>query len=302
VADLDVEHTYVFVCGQHRSGTSVLARSLCSHPEVSGFSNTGAVEDEGQFLQSVYPPAFRYGGAGLFGFHLRAHLDETSPLATRENAAKLRAEWGRYWDASRSVLLEKSPPNLLHTRFLQHMFPGARFVVILRHPISVSLTTAKRGGIPLYVLLEHWLACHERFRADMAHLEHVHVLWYEDLVARPQATLDDVWRFLGLPSAPLSEPVRSHNEGYFAQWERLRRSAWGKAYLNGMCRRFEARVAPFGYSLLDPSSLDHTPLSPKKDASARISLLSRVWGGGGTVWERVNRGPLQTVRRWIRGP
>ncbi len=38
---------YVFVCGLHRSGTSLLARALAEHPAASGFQNTGAIEDEG---------------------------------------------------------------------------------------------------------------------------------------------------------------------------------------------------------------------------------------------------------------
>ena len=49
------DHTYVFVGGLHRSGTSLLARSLEAHPSVSGFRDTGVPEDEGQHLQSVYP-------------------------------------------------------------------------------------------------------------------------------------------------------------------------------------------------------------------------------------------------------
>jgi len=48
---------YVFIAGLHRSGTSVLARCLREHPQISGFRNTGVPEDEGQHLQDVYPAA-----------------------------------------------------------------------------------------------------------------------------------------------------------------------------------------------------------------------------------------------------
>jgi hypothetical protein len=285
-----MQHRYVFVCGLHRSGTSVLARTLCLHPQVSGFRNTGVVEDEGQFLQSVYPPAFHYGGAGVFGLNARSYLDETSSLANPENAAKLRAEWSRHWDTSCPVLLEKSPPNLVRTRFLQAAFPGAQFVVILRHPIAVSLATKKRGGIPLFSLIEHWVVCHERFLADSEHLNQVHVLWYEDMVARPEAVLGEVWHAFGLDSVPLSETIHSHNGPYLAQWARLGRSVWGRVYQDWICRRFEARVGAFGYSLADPSLLDPSPLSAPRCDAPRASLLSRAWAGGVAAWERTRRG------------
>ena len=38
---------------------------------------------------------------------------------------------------SEPVLVEKSPPNLVRTRFLQALFPDARQIVVTRHPIAV---------------------------------------------------------------------------------------------------------------------------------------------------------------------
>src|SRR4029453_6608815 len=81
--------TFVFVAGLHRSGTSVLFKCLKEHPAISGFDGTGAIEDEGQLLQTVYPPARVYGGPGRFGFDADAHLTETSSLASAANAFEL---------------------------------------------------------------------------------------------------------------------------------------------------------------------------------------------------------------------
>ena len=63
-----MEHRFVFLAGLHRSGTTLLARLLAAHPDISGLSGTGVPADEGQHLQSVYPAAKVYGGPGRFGF------------------------------------------------------------------------------------------------------------------------------------------------------------------------------------------------------------------------------------------
>jgi Sulfotransferase family len=156
----------VFLAGLHRSSTTRLGRPLAAHPEISGFSNTGAPADEGRHLQSVYPSDYEYGRPGRFGFAPEMHLTETSELTSEESAKRLFEEWSSHWDLSRPLLLEKSPSNLLKTRFLQELYPGSAFVVIVRHPIPVSIPTAKwRGTRRYYRLLEHWLRCHASSRS-----------------------------------------------------------------------------------------------------------------------------------------
>ena len=66
----------VFVCGLHRSGTTLLASQISRMAGCSGFHNTGALKDEGQFLQDVYPPDTKAGGAGEFGFSKLSHRTE----------------------------------------------------------------------------------------------------------------------------------------------------------------------------------------------------------------------------------
>src|SRR5205814_5485769 len=119
-----VEHRFVFLAGLHRSGTTLLARLLAAHPEISGFSGTGVPADEGQHLQSVYPAAKVYGGPGRFGFAAESHLTESSPLASEESARTLLEEWSTHWDLSRPLLLEKSPPDPLKTPLPQAPLPG----------------------------------------------------------------------------------------------------------------------------------------------------------------------------------
>jgi hypothetical protein len=248
-----MEHRFVFLAGLHRSGTTLLARLLAAHPEVSGFSGTGVDADEGQHLQTVYPAAKVWGGPGRFGFAPEAHFTEAQ--ASEEKARQLFAEWSPHWDLSRPVLLEKSPPNLLKTRYLQALFPGSKSVVMLRHPIAVSLATAKWRGTRRYGrLVEHWLRCHEIFAADQPQLESVHVIRYEDLVREPEPVLRGVFEFLDLDPIPPSEAVEAGaNERYFAQWQAAKRDPRMRAYLDLSALRYERRARRWSYSLLRPS-------------------------------------------------
>ncbi len=250
------EHRFVFLAGLHRSGTTLLARLLAAQPEISGFSGTGVPADEGQHLQTVYPAAAVYGGPGRFGFAPESHLTESSPLATKESARRIFEEWSPHWDLSRPVLLEKSPPNLLKTRFLQALYPGAAFVVIIRHPIPVSVPTAKWRGTRRYDrMLEHWLRCHALFEVDREHLERVHVLTYEQLVRDPDGVLRGIFDFLELDPIPPSEPVEAGaNEKYFRQWQELKRDLRMRAFLDLVSLRYERPVRRYGYSLLSPES------------------------------------------------
>lgn len=248
------EHRFVFIGGLHRSGTSILFKCLREHPAISGFDGTGAPEEEGQHLQSVYPTALDHGGPGRFGFKAAAHLTEASPLVSEENRARLFAEWGRYWDTSKPFLLEKSPPNLIRTRFLQAMFPRSYFIVLLRHPVAVAYVTRKWSKTPLYWLLKHWLVCHEIFDADRKRLSKTLVLKYEDLVRAPDSSLQEIYGFLGVPAQPTRLGIRSEiNSRYFDRWMRLRgrRDLLSRAYSSYLIDSFEERVGNFGYSLVD---------------------------------------------------
>ena len=237
----------VFIGGLHRSGTTLIARCLAEHPGISGFENTGAPADEGQHLQTVYPPAKAFGGPGRFAFDRRSHLTEESPLVSEESRRRLVAEWGRWWDPATPIVVEKSPPNLLRGRFLQALFPDAAFVMVLRHPIAVAYATQKWSETSLRSLVRHWVVAHESFAADAQRLENLVVVRFEELVADPAGTLERVYRFLGVEPVPATSPIRADaNDSYFERWAGERR--WRRA---PVLRLYEERVGAFGYSLRD---------------------------------------------------
>jgi len=244
-------HKFIFLCGLHRSGTSPLFRILREHPEISGFRDTGVPEDEGQHLQTVFPAAKSYGGPGRFGFAQEAHLTEKSALVTSENQQRLIAEWSKHWDLGKPCLLEKSPPNLIRTRFFQALFPGSHFIVITRHPIAASLATRKWASSSLESLIEHWLHCHRIFELDRPHLRHVHVLKYEDLIRDTDTELERIYGFLRLEPHP-SQPLNpAGNEPYLSEWRQFSGDATGRALVRRIVEKYDKKIRPYGYSLRD---------------------------------------------------
>jgi Sulfotransferase family len=264
------EHHFVFVGGLHRSGTTLLARAIAKHDEISGFRKTEALANEGQFLQSVYPIAREFGGTGRFGFDERSHMTEDSPLATDANRDKLVSEWGRYWNLQQPVLVEKSPPNLLKLRFLQALFEDANFVVIMRHPIAVSYATQKWSETSLESLLEHWLVCHDIFLEDAPHIERLALVRYEDLVADPAGVVGRVQERLGLAPSGAAFKARSGiNDEYFKRWSARLRPLQRRQHME-LARRYEERANRFGYSLVEPER-DAEPASEVSELLGRLA-------------------------------
>lgn len=278
---VDIDKDFVFIGGLHRSGTSLLHRCIADHPKVSGFSETDSPRDEGQKLQNVYEPAESHGGPGVFGFDSDSYLDESSRLANRDAAEELLAEWSEYWDFDKPVLVEKSPPNLVRGRFLQALFPKTHFIMIVRHPIAVSYATRKWTDVPkhlhrrassaigrrvfgklrafgpslrlpIWLLIRHWVICHEKLKRDKEKIENLLVVKYESLTERPTSTLEKVWDFLGLePFTPKREIKRGLNQKYFDRWRKLKeqRRLLGSLYSKYILSRYENRVGNLGYSL-----------------------------------------------------
>ena len=242
---------HIFIGGLHRSGTSLLHEILKGHPAISGFSNTGVPEDEGQHLQSVFPPAIAFGGPGRFGFNPASHMNERHPLATQKNADKLFDEWGRYWDLSKDILLEKSPPNLVRTRFLQRLFPESSIVVIIRHPLAIAYATQKWSKTSIPDLLDHTLVCYERFFIDMPFLPRIYVLRYEELVLNPREQIEKLLSWVGLQMYECNIAVTNKNEKYFAIWS-AERNSYISSISMAKIAQFESRMKAYGYILNEP--------------------------------------------------
>lgn len=198
---------WLFVLGLNNSGTTLIVDLLKSHPRMRWLPN------EGQYLTSELPLPRDYGVPRKFAerldiFHWTEANDSTPAL-------RIQFDWARQYQDRPGILLEKSPPNTMRSRWLQHNFRPARFLSVTRHPYAVCEGIRRREGHTIEEAARHWARANAVMLDDIRHLEHCLFVTYEDLCARPQDYLERLQAFLGLevPFDPklLSTPRRIHN-------------------------------------------------------------------------------------------
>lgn len=244
-----IDKKFIFLAGHHRSGTSLLHKIMKRNDAISGLSHTGVLEDEGQHIQSVYQPGNVFGGPGKYIFESEAYMDELHPLATEKSAYKIMQAWEKFYDPKCEYYIEKSPPNLIRTRFLQHLFPNSTFIFILRHPLAVGYATQKWSRTSIESLVEHTLRGFEILAQDLPFLNSAYVLRYEDFIAEPQNEIDQIYKKLKIPSNRVQNVIKADgNEKYFDMWRKNRAHlANREAY--PISDKLESRANNFGYSL-----------------------------------------------------
>jgi len=200
---------WLFLLGLNNSGTSILRNLLASHPEVR------SLPTEGQLLTPALPLGPQHG----VGRNWTKRLDvfRLTEADDPEPARRARYDWAWLYEPGRGILLEKSPPNTIRSRWLQANFRPARFLAITRHPYAVCEGIRRRTGLPLEDGARHWTVGNELLLEDAGHLDECLMLTYEELTERTDDVLREAEGFLGLrvpiDRALLERPIPMHNIG-----------------------------------------------------------------------------------------
>jgi hypothetical protein len=231
----------VFICGHHRSGTTLLQQLLDAHPELLVLPSEGtyfksfgyvahadpAPRDIDRFIEDwiarlVDPnqePHFKLGRSGAGGnpylMFARRLTGWTAVLSARRDSlsrfAVLRALAAAYRDVTATPKLprywvEKTP---LNERYFERfaVFPQARFIQLVRAPratIASLLKLYRSGGVGDFDLSEHARAIAQSLTLAQKHRaqsDRYLVVRYEDLTQDPAREMQRVCQFLGVSSA-----------------------------------------------------------------------------------------------------
>ncbi|QWC57617.1 sulfotransferase [Erythrobacter sp. 3-20A1M] len=205
---------FVFVAGLHRTGTSLIARAIASHPQVSAIEGSPAPENEGCYLQGAIPHTALDGIPGRFATDPRERHVEGSRYDRLETRERLLADWAPWFDPAKPWWLEKSPVNLTRMRLYQQLFPTCQFVIVLRHPQVMAAALAKWTDTPTDELVRYGVEAYERLYDDLPFLHSALVLRYEDFVRSPDRWMRAFLAFLSLPGKSDRLDVRDGNRDY----------------------------------------------------------------------------------------
>lgn len=201
---------WLFLVGCYNSGTTLLAELLGRHPAIS------ALPTEGHFITDQFVKDYEVGLPRMWAG--REELFRLTEADEGPDVIRIKKEWGMRLDLSKPVLLEKSPPNSVRTRWLQKHFHPAYFVAIVRNGYAVAEGITRkadpkhlRDSWPIEQSAWQWRRSIEVLEEDSTCLEHFMWVRYEDLVRVPMQVLNSVAEFAGLsqfqdfdPNAALS--------------------------------------------------------------------------------------------------
>lgn len=272
----------VFLIGFPRSGTTLLEQVLDAHPRLQALEEkpTWAVAERvaATHLAGLAPA----GGEqlSLRGEILRLEqLGRLTPVQVRAIRETYHQAVGQYLERRPGTLLiDKLPLNILSVGMLAWLFPGARFIVALRHPCDAILSNYMHEfsmNAAMQQMLDLGRAA-TFYRDAMALLwqvetvlelsDRVHYLRYEDLLDDFRGTVSPLLDFLGVGWDPAVESYHEHarqrgtlsTPSYQGVTQKLYNSARNR------WQRYRADLAPvlgpveeacrrYGYELVEPA-------------------------------------------------
>lgn len=287
----------IFLISQPRAGSTLLQRIIGGHPAVH------TAQEPTFMLHPLYAmkregvtAEFHAGGARLFTREFLATL----PRGEREyDEAVRRLALYLYGQAmagrKERYFLDKTPRYYFIIPDLARVFPAARFVILLRHPLGVLnsiWTTWIKADWPALHLARHDLLTAPGRLADgiTALGERAYLTRYESIVQAPEVMLPPLFDWLGVDFKP---SLIEYGQAALPRWEwgdqkrvyRERRpvsdgvAAWRKALAEPQFWRLAADYS----ETLGPATWHRLGYDAKAVASALYAARPAAWRRAATV-------------------
>ncbi len=201
-----MDNKIIFVIGSPRAGSTLLQRMLSSHSEIFGCPEPHIMTPLAHlgYYHSVEKAPYDHlrGAEAIRGFVDQLPGREKDYLdACRAYTDLLYSR--RLENSGKRFFLDKTPAYALVLDFIAKLYPGAKYVVLTRHPLAVLSSYANsffssdyQAANDFNPLLNRYVPAIARFlREQKVPLIHVK---YEELVENPGLEMEKILDFLEL--------------------------------------------------------------------------------------------------------
>lgn len=181
---------FLFVLCPPYSGSTVLWKILQTSPHIS------ALPKEGQFLEPV------------------KHIMRDNPYNIQKKMPwdLIQSAWETYWDIDKSILLEKSPPNLIRALEIEQHFQESYFVAMIRNPYASCEGIYRRNHKFLEESVKFWIKCAEHQVNNIKNIRNITYFTYEDLTDSPEKIRKQLLEFMpDLETLDINVAMRVHS-------------------------------------------------------------------------------------------
>jgi tetratricopeptide (TPR) repeat protein len=229
----------VFICGMFRSGSTLVEQVLAAHPAATAGGELNLLSRIAEADLAPYPQSIRLlsdAKADLLAANYRRDLLRLFPGSAAPGA----------------IVTDKRPDNFLRIGLIKRLFPRAKVIHTVRHPVDTCLSVFFQhidqtvvGYASDLADCGHYFGQYRRMMAHWKSLYAADILDfdYDRLVEEPRGWIGTLLEFLGLPwderclaFHTLKNPVKT------ASYWQVRRPLYRDS--SGRRRNYEAHLGP----------------------------------------------------------
>lgn len=208
----------IFIVGMPRSGTTLLEKMLCRHPQVSGIGE----------------PPYIINLARSCGQRMRQDLEYPEVLGalTPDICKELGDEYvslAHQFGVNTTYTVDKTPNNFFYLGFILSVLPNAKIIHNFRDPVDTCLSIYQQnfvGGVPFAYDLNQIASYYLLYRQMMEHWQQLFPdkvldVSYEDVVTNTDEQIRRIIDFCDLPwdDDCLDEKQNQHTIRTASTWQ-----------------------------------------------------------------------------------
>lgn len=175
----NINNEYLFLLSPPFSGSTLLNEILSSSKNVSCNNNIGL--REGQHLPKVNRILF---------------TDDRWNPEKKIDWNQIHCIWKKYWDTSKPVLLEKSPPNICRALNIEKEFSPSKFICLVRNPYAQAEGNMRRYNRSAKESAELAIKYLSFQKDNMEKLNNICLISYEKLTENTEYVKNKLINFL----------------------------------------------------------------------------------------------------------